>query len=408
MTGRGVEETEEAAMTETLRCVSCGRSYPGGLRYRCDACGGELEVLYDYARAAGEFARTWTGHGSIWDRFRAALPAVRDEAIVTLGEGSTPLLRSRGLAARLGLDRLYLKLEYASPTGSFKDRQVSIAISKAADAGKTNFAAVSSGNVGVALSAYCARAGFDAEVWVSVDTAESKRLQISMYGAQVKLLPSTEDIGRYFAVYTRMQQYALQHGKVPMVSARPVNPYMVEGGKTIAFEIAASLGGPPDQVFCCVGGGGLLGGVHKGFVELAAMGLAPRIPRISGGQVTDRGHAPIHRLDEEPYRSGAYYRPLDGAWAWRSIQASEGRWIGVTGADVAAAQQLVAFDEGIFAEPQGAYAVAALQAACAEGAIPSGDTVVCTITGSGLKDMEAALRFQENPRYRTPVDAVFS
>ncbi len=395
-------------MTETLRCVSCGRSSPGGLRYRCDACGGELEVRYDYARAAGEFARTWTGTGSIWDRFRAALPDVRDDAIVTLGEGSTPLIRSHRLAERLALDRLYLKLEYASPTGSFKDRQVSIAISKAADAGQTRFATVSSGNVGVALSAYCARAGFDAEVWVSVDTAESKRLQISMYGAQVKLLPPTEDIGRYFAVYTGMQEYAVQTGRVPMVSARPVNPYMVEGGKTIAFEIAASLGAPPDHVFCCVGGGGLLGGVYKGFGELRAMGLVPRVPRISGGQMTGRGHAPITQLGEEPYRSGAYYRPLDGAWAWQSIQASEGRWYGVTRADVAAAQQLLAFDEGIFAEPQGAYAVAALRAACAEGAIPRGDTVVCTITGAGLKDMEAAVRFQDNPRYRTPVDAVFS
>lgn len=395
-------------MTETLRCVTCGRSYPGGLRYRCDGCGGELEVVYDYARAAAEFARTWTGSGNIWDRFKPVLPAVGDDSVVTLGEGSTPLVHSRRLAARLGLDRLYLKLEYESPTGSFKDRQVSIAISKALDEGKTEFATVSSGNVGVALSAYCARAGCDAEVWVSVDTAESKRLQISMYGAQVKLLPpSGEDISRYFAVYTSMQQYALTHGKVPMVSARPVNPYMVEGAKTIAFEIAATLGSPPDQVFCCVGGGGLLGGVYKGFDELRALGLTQRVPRISGGQVIDRMHAPIPRLDEEPYRSGNYYRPLDGAWAWRSIRASGGKWIGVNTAEVYAAQQQLALDEGIFAEPQGAYAVAALSKACAGAEIAAGDTVVCTITGSGLKDMQSATRFQENPRYRAPVEAEF-
>jgi len=395
-------------MMETLRCVTCGRSYAGGVRYRCDACGDELEVVYEYARAAEEFAGTWTSPGSIWDRFRSVLPAVRDDAIVTLGEGSTPLVRSRRLAARLGLERLYLKLEYESPTGSFKDRQVSIAISKAVGEGRTEFATVSSGNVGVALSAYCARAGCDAEVWVSVDTAESKRLQISMYGAQVKLLPpSDDDIGRYFAVYTGMQRYALAHGKVPMVSARAVNPYMVEGAKTIAFEIAAALGGAPDHVFCCVGGGGLLGGVYKGFDELRAMGLIRRIPRVSGGQVIDRMHAPIPRLDEEPYRSGNFYRPLDGAWAWRSIQASGGKWVGVTTDDVHAAQQELALDEGIFAEPQGAYAVAALSKACAGGEIAGNDTVVCTITGSGLKDMESAARFRENPRYRAPVNAVF-
>ena len=229
-----------------------------------------------------------------------------------------------------------------------------------------------------------------------------------MYGAQVKLLPPIEDMGRYYAVYTRMREYALRNDRVPMVSARPVNPYMVEGGKTIAFEIAAALGTPPDQVFCCVGGGGLLGGVHKGFAELRAMGLAPRIPRISGGQLTDHGHAPINRLDEEPYRGGAYYRPLDGAWAWRSIQASDGRWFGVTRVEVSAAQQYLAFDEGIFSEPQGAYAVAALRAASAAGTIPADDLVVCTITGSGLKDMEAASRFRENPGYRAPEAAEFS
>ncbi len=396
-------------MTETLRCVTCGRTYPAGLRYRCDGCGGELEVIYDYLRAAADFTRAWTGQGSIWDRFKAVLPALRDGAVITLGEGSTPLVRSHRLAARLGLDRLYLKLEYANPTGSFKDRQISVALSKAADEGKREFAVVSSGNVGVALSAYCARAGFDAEVWVSVDTAESKRLQISMYGAQVKLLPpASENIGRYFAVYTAMQQYALQHGKVPMVSARPVNPYMVEGGKTIAFEIAAALGTPPDRVFCCVGGGGLLGGVYKGFHELTAMGITDRLPRISGGQVTDRMHAPIHRLDEEPYRSGNFYRPLDGTWAWKSIQASSGSWVGVTLEEVYTAQQDLAFEEGVFAEPQGAYAVAALSKACAHGQIAAGETVVCTITGSGLKDMQSASRFQENPRYRAPMEAVFA
>ena len=157
-----------------------------------------------------------------------------------------------------------------------------------------------------------------------------------------------------------------------------------------------------------MGGGGLLGGIYKGFEGPSAMGLASRIPRISGGQLTDHGHAPVNRLDEEPYRAGAYYRPLDGAWAWRSITASEGRWVGVTRANVAAAQQLLAFEEGIFAEPQGAYAVAALRSACEGGAVSRGDTIVCTVTGAGLKDMESAARFQENPRYRTPVPAVFT
>ncbi|MDQ7841319.1 MAG: pyridoxal-phosphate dependent enzyme [bacterium] len=396
-------------MAESLRCVTCSASYPAGLLYRCDACGGELELIFEYARAAQEFTRTWMAPGSIWDRFRAVLPTVRDASVISLGEGSTPLVRSRRTAARLGLERLYFKLEYMNPTGSFKDRQVSVAITKAADEGAREFAVVSSGNVGVALSAYCARAGFDAEVWVSVDVAESKRLQISMYGAQVKLLPpSDQDIERYFAAYTGMQRYAVEHGKVPMVSARPVNPFMVEGGKTIAFEIAAALEAVPEHVFCCVGGGGLLGGVYKGFRELVSMGLAQRTPRISGGQVTDRLHAPIHRLHDEPFRSGSYYRPLDGAWAWQSIQSSGGEWVGVTMEEVYAAQQSLAFEEGVFAEPQGAYALAALSKCRAAGKIAPDETVVCTVTGSGLKDMKSAARFRDHPLYREPVETVLA
>jgi threonine synthase len=195
----------------------------------------------------------------------------------------------------------------------------------------------------------------------------------------------------YFALYTGLSAFAAERGLVPMISARPVNPFMVEGSKTIAFDIAAALGGAPDEVFSAVGGGGCLGGVHKGFAELVGLGQATTVPRIHGGQRTDHGHAPIDRLGEPRWKDS--YRPLDGAWAWQSIQASGGVLHGVTQAEITRAQALLATEEGIFAEPQGAYAAAALIQAAEAGAIDARSRTACIVTGAGLKDMAAVERF---------------
>ena len=380
-----------------LACTACGRRLACGPDFACPACGGELALGFDLAACRDAFARSWAGPGGMWKRFGAVLPPCPAEAVVTLGEGGTPLVRSERLAARLGLKRLWFKLEGCNPTGSFKDRQMTVAMSLGRAWGRRRYATVSSGNVGVALSAYCARAGCEALVWAAEDTAAAKLRQITVYGAQLYLAPAptAATMDAYFALYTGLRDFAARHGLVAMISARPVNPYMVEGSKTIAFEIAAELGGVPDEVFCCVGGGGCLGGVHKGFVELVGLGQAGTVPRIHGGQRADHGHAPIDRLDQPPWRDGGFYRPLDGAWAWQAIRASNGRLHRLDAAEITRAQALLATEEGIFAEPQGAYAAAALLQAVAAGAVAPEAAVVCVVTGAGLKDMQAVERFAD-------------
>jgi threonine synthase len=380
-------------MTAHLRCLACDARFPLAAHYACPECGGELDVQYDHERirADGELALRWRQPGPMASRFAEFMPLSHPEAAVTLGEGNTPLVRSRNLAGRLGLRHLYFKLEGANPTGSFKDRQVAIAISKALELGQKRFATVSSGNVGNALAAYAAYTGSQADIWVSHETAAAKRQQIEIYGARVFLLPSprgSDGPGAYFSALRDLPAFCARQGLAPMISARSVNPYMVEGAKAIAYEIAATLGRNPDVVFTPVGGGGLAGGIHKGFSDLVATGLADTLPRLHGGQ--RRAYfAPIDHMDEPQYRSG-YYLPLDGHWAWGAIQASHGTLRVMEDDAIRAAQADLARHEGIFAEPHGAYAMAALSAAAAEGRLDPDALTVCIVSGFGLKDMAAA------------------
>jgi threonine synthase len=377
-----------------LENVESGRRHALAPVFADPETGAEMRVAVDLDRAAERFAAEWARAGSMWDRFAAVLPPFTAENAVTLGEGGTPLTRSEGLARDLGLKNLFFKLEGSNPTGSFKDRQMSVAMTMGRLWGRRRYATVSSGNVGNALSAYCAKAGAEGHVWVADNTAESKRRQISVYGAQLYLIPAPGP-GRmraYWQLYADMRAFCTARGIVPMVSARPVNPFMVEGTKTISFEIAAALG-QVDEVWCCIGGGGLLGGVHKGFTELVGLGRASAVPRIHGGQRADKGHAPIDRLHEPEFAEGDYYLPLDGDWAVQSIRASGGSLTTVTADEITEAQALLATRDGIFAEPQGAYAAAALIRAARQGRVDPEATTVCTITGSGLKDMAAAEAF---------------
>lgn len=376
-----------------FRCESCQSERALSELYRCPDCDGELSIRYDLdgARRAGEFAAEWLRPGSIWERFASLLPQSDGNHVISLGEGSTPLVPASTMGDRFGLGGLHFKLESCNPTGSFKDRQVSIAISKAREWGRDRFGTASSGNVGVALAAYSARSGSRCFVWVSSSTARAKRDQIRVYGAHLFLTPPStpENSRRTQAIFDGMRGFCLDHDLVPMVSARPVNPFMIEGGKTVAYEIAATLGRAPDRVFAPVGGGGFVGGLWKGFEELLALGLIDHTPAIVGVQ-TVKGHVPVDRLDDPTWSDPNAFRPLDGRWAMESIRASGGELRCVDGTAIRAAQGVLATAEGIFAEPQGIGAFAGLLDAHRAGALAPGELVVCAVTGAGLKDMQAA------------------
>lgn len=377
-----------------LHCLACGADLPVVELYRCPECAGELDVRYDLEaiRRRGDFAASWRLAAPHWRRFAPLLPLGPAIEAISLGEGGTPLVRSHRLAARLGLSELWFKLEGVGPTGSFKDRQVAVALSKAAEWGRRRFATVSSGNVGVALSAYAARAGVEALVWVSGETPEAKRLQIETYGARVFLLPppSSDGPGAYYRAFKELGGWCVRHGAVPMVSARPVNPFMVEGAKAIAWEIAAEIG-TPDLIFAPAGGGGLVGGLWKGGQELVALGLADGVPALHAAQ--RRAYfVPLDALDDPRYASDAYYRPLDGEWARAAVGATGGSLAVLDDETIEAALAALAHEEGIFAEPHGAYAAAGLIRAAEAGAVDRDARTVCIVSGVGLKDMDAAAR----------------
>ncbi len=366
-------------------------------QYSCPECAGELKLQYEHAaiRQQGEFARKWRTPADIFARFGALLPLPSASSAISLGEGNTPLVRASNLESRLGACELYFKLECCNPTGSFKDRQVSVGISVAMHFGRRRFAVTSSGNVGNSLAAYAARSGTSAYVWVSQNTPVPKRQQIDVYGSRVFEIEAgspdaTDDFDNPYEVAVReLPALCKEYGLVPMTSARSVNPFMVEGAKTIAYEICADLGCCPDVVAAPVGGGGLVGGLSEGFFDLREIGLIDRVPRIVAGQPQDY----FVGIDVAGQIDCKGVRPLDADWANEAIGDSGGHLHRLTRSQILAAQADLAGKEGIFAEPRGAYALAALDSESEAGRIRKGTVVVVIVSGTGLKDMAAAADF---------------
>ena len=375
-----------------LKCTECGKEYDPVDVYTCDSCGGEIEVLYNYKKVdrSNFLRKNGPSDKNMWISFLPLLPVDDINNAISLGEGWTPLIRANNLEKELGLNELYFKLEFCNPTGSFKDRQISSGISKANEMGKREFAIASSGNAGVALSAYSAKSGFSAYVWVSDFAPRPKVRQIQVYGAQLLELQSREgDISGYHEVFTGMPRFCDRTGLVPMVTARQVNPYVVEGSKTIAFEIVTQLDRVPDNVFTPVGGGGLLGGNWKGFRELQLIGATEDLPVLFGAQYGE-DHTPVDRIGDAKYSSDRFFEPLDGSWAHESIIDSGGELLRVSDDEITCAQLELASKEGIFGEPPGVASFAGLKKAVEGGLVDRAGTTVCYVTGTGLKNIEGA------------------
>ncbi|MEM2351673.1 MAG: pyridoxal-phosphate dependent enzyme [Thermoproteota archaeon] len=382
------------------RCVSCGREEPFREIYNCPRCHGELSLEFDYASLAKTriWRKAWGQGSSLWERFSPLLPPITSpEALVTLGEGNTPLIRASRLSEYLGLKHLYLKLEQCNPTGSFKDRQIAIAFCKALEWGHKAYGIVSSGNAGISLAAFCARANCKANVWVHQGIPLAKLCQLRAYGAQVFVLPDPQTSGnmtKYYETYIGMQEFCISKGLVPMVTARRINPLAVEGAKTIAFEICLQLGRVPDKVFLPIGGGGLCGSTWKGFKEMLQVKLIDRLPSIFGAQYGGEQYLAIDKIQTHNLMRNNYYIPLDGAWAFNSIIESEGVYLGKVDKQVKQAKFLLSTLEGVFAESAGVASVAGLIEAVNSGLVRSDEWIVCYITGHGLK--ESNVEINEN------------
>jgi threonine synthase len=301
------------------------------------------------------------------ERFRDRLPIGPDTPVVSMGEGSTPLLAAPRLSERLGLD-VRLKWEGANPTGSFKDRGMTIAISKALEEGATAVVCASTGNTSASAAAYAARAGLDVVILLPAGAvAGGKLAQALAHGAELRQVD-----GSFDDALTAARELA-DSGSHALVNS--LNPHRLEGQKTVAFELVEELGRPPDAIALPYGGGGNTRAVALGF-DQAGTGVPP----IFAGEAAKRAttFASAIRITEPAHREHAL----------AAIQRSEGAVVTLGDDEIETAWRTLAQEEGIFCEPASAASVAALTHA----GLPAGALVVCVITGHGLKDPDAAAR----------------
>ena len=370
----------------------------------CQACSAPLVV---YMHLDGADPLHASQETSMW-RYFDLLPLEDRQWIVSQGEGGTPLVEAPGLAEDLGVGEILLKNETLNPTGAFKDRQVSVGISKARQAGADTVAVVSSGNVAASASSYAARAGMRCLVFTPANAPEDRLIQARIYGAAFYKV-STVSSSRVFEL---VAEACRKRGWHLLSTAGLYNPYQVEGAKTIAHELFEQTEALPDWVIVPVGGGGLLGALWRGFEELGRLGKCAHTPALAGVQSSvctplvdaiDKGLSPAEVI-ANPVSVGETIAGaisddilFDAYTALPAIRRTGGAAVSVTDEEMLSAQKGLASRAGIFAEPASAATVAGLAKLRASGRIGARDCVCCVVTGTGFKDLGAAGRIVDPP-----------
>jgi threonine synthase len=326
-------------------------------------------------------------------RYRDHLPITAKTPEVDLREGSTPLVESRNIGRALGLKNLYFKYEGLNPTGSFKDRGMVVAVAKALEAGHKVFMCASTGNTSASMAAYAARTGGRAIVVVpSGEIALNKLSQALMYGAKVVALKGNFDHA--------LDTVRSVTSTYPVALMNSVNPHRIEGQKTAAFEIVDELGDAPDYLVLPVGNAGNITAYWKGFREYQSAGRATRLPRMIGAQaegaapIVNGAPVPTPKTVASAIRIG---NPASWEGATSARDESGGTIAAVTDTEILSAQIRLASSEGLFAEPASAAPLALLFRLVRDGKIDKDATTVVVLTGSGLKDPDAALKNVEPP-----------
>jgi threonine synthase len=360
----------------------------------CEFCFGPLEVFYDYEALRRTLTRERIERGplSMW-RYADLLP-VTAEAAVDIGTGYTPLIRASQLGRLLGLERLYLKNDCQNPTWSFKDRVVSLAVTKAREFEFDTLACASTGNLANSVAAHAARAGMDAFVFIPADLEQGKIVGSSVYGPTLVAVDgSYDEVNRLCSELSDKHPWAFVN-----INMRP---YYAEGSKTLAFEVCEQLGWrSPDHCIVPMASGSLYTKIYKGLKELAWLGLVEwRGTRMSGAQAA--GCSPIveawerQSFDIKPQKpntiakSLAIGNPADGYYALKVMSQTRGQGVAVSDDEVVEGIKLLAETEGIFSETAGGVVIAGLRRLVEQGLIDSEELVVAFITGAGLKTQEA-------------------
>ncbi|MGD0983372.1 MAG: threonine synthase [Acidimicrobiales bacterium] len=379
-----------------LRCRECAHMYAATAIHVCEFCFGPLEVAYDHDAQQGTITRETIAAGprSMW-RYAELLP-VSAESPVDLGTGFTPLVLAGRLAAEIGLGEVWVKDDTRNPTGSFKDRVVAVALTKARELGFNIAACASTGNLANSVAAHAARAGMESFVFVPHDLEAVKLITTAVFGGHLVAVDgSYDDVNRLCA------ELASEFASWAFVNVN-IRPYYAEGSKTLAFEVAEQLGWRlPDHVVVPIASGSQLTKIDKGFRELTELGLVEggREVRISGAQAL--GCSPVatafaeradHVRPVKPStiaKSLAIGNPADGWYALEVVRRTKGAIAAVSDEEIIEGIRLLARTEGIFTETAGGVTVATLVKLTAAGIVRPDERVVIYITGNGLKTVEA-------------------
>jgi len=382
-------------MLTHLECSLCKKRFPGGQAHGLCDCGGPLLVRYDL----GAIGKAWTpddvsrGPNTMW-RYGPILPP-RPESVITLGEGMTPLIPAPRLGARVGADHLWIKDEGLNPTGSFKARGLSCAISMASELGLKKLAIPSAGNAASALAAYAAAARIEAHIFMPADVPQSNYIECRAFGAHVTLVDGLiSDCARI------VSERRASEGWFDVSTLK--EPYRIEGKKTMGYEVAEQLGWElPDAIFYPTGGGVGMIGMWKAFAEMEAMGwIGPKRPKMIAVQA--EGCQPVVRAWQAGDARSTFFdnaytvasglrvpKPLGDFLVLEAVRASGGAAVAVSDAELIDAGVWLASEEGIFAAPEGAACIPALEKLLAKGLLKRSDRIVIYNTGAGLKYLEA-------------------
>jgi threonine synthase len=387
------------------KCINCGSEYGiDEIVYFCRKCGDLLEIKYEHSELAGALKKSeWRNAPlSVW-RYQDFMPINDLSKIVSLNEGGTGLHLCQRLAKHLGIRQLYVKNEGENPTGSFKDRGMTVGVTKAVELGVKSVICASTGNTSASLAAYAAKAGLQCTVLIpSGKIAYGKLSQAMIYGA--KVLQVRGNFDESLDIVLKLSE---KHRSIYLLNS--INPFRIEGQKSLGYEICDQLNQEaPDRIVVPVGNAGNISAIWKGFTEFHELGVVKSLPKMTGIQAA--GSAPIAQAIKNgrdtivpvsapetvatAIRIGA---PVSWKKAMNAIRESHGTAETVTDAEILDAQKTLARVEGLFVEPASASSIAGLKKLVENGEIDEDECVVCVTTGHGLKDPDTAVKMSEKP-----------
>jgi threonine synthase len=384
-----------------LKCVKCGREYADSeILYTCKDCGidGILDVILDYDLIKKEMTHNYFKQNtnySLW-RYLPAIPIENTKGIQPLHVGWTPLYEVNKLSKETGLKSFFVKDDSRNPTASLKDRASAVGVAKAIELERNAICAASTGNAASSLSGFAASAGIKTYIFVPETAPEAKVTQLLIYGSNVFLIKGTYDeaVELCFKAADEFGWYN---------RSCAINPYLVEGKKTIAYEICEQLGWKaPDIAVVAVGDGCSIAGVWKGFLECFKLGLIDKLPKIVGVQAVNSN--PVTRAFEKKTYNFEYKKPQtiadsisvgiprNGIKALNAVNESNGMMVDVSDEEILEAMKILAQRTGVFGEPAGVTSFAGIMKMHELGMLSGNESVVSIVSGSGLKDIKSAVQ----------------